>query len=318
MVAGHMYMYMQLQSENMTIVAILRWANRKEQADYLCVTVTDDQLMLKDQLKEYADRGRPLAGYNFLDYFINTYDTDDAGRKMITVNREGGCSHPHNERVAYKEGTGRDNCCQIICSQGHETLPNFIWQWFPWDNDSQLQELHAACMIALLKPWQTLGELKGCQESFIHVLCQFREDAAPSTLCIIKNLQHYQEYTIFLWVFRLHDGLVGRKQGSWHTEEEHDVDMEKASSKQPDFSEDDIHLAGLTIWDPRVVWYAEVAMNIAEDIGMFETVMVSSAFKPPAAVALVEDMGLYQMWERTLHTITIETAAEAALAEPDQ
>ena len=51
-------------------------------------------------------------------------------------------------------------------------------------------------------------------------------------------------------------------------------------------------------------------MNIAEDIGMFETAMVSGAFKAPAPAALAEDMNLYHIWERTLHAITRGSAAE--------
>lgn len=119
------------------------------------------------------DRGDLLAGYSFLDYFINMYDTDDAGGKANAENRGGGCGRPWNERVAYKENSGHDNHCQIIHSMGHKTLPNFIRQWFPRDDDTQLQELHGACILALLKPWQTLGELKEQHESFVHTLHQF-------------------------------------------------------------------------------------------------------------------------------------------------
>ena len=108
------------------------------QADYIHVTITDGQLTLRDQLKEYMDRGKLLMGYSFLEYFINTYDTDDSGGKANVEHKEGGPSCPHNERVAYKEGCSHDNHCQIICSQGHKTLPNFIGWWFPQDNDSQL------------------------------------------------------------------------------------------------------------------------------------------------------------------------------------
>ncbi|KAF8221468.1 hypothetical protein L208DRAFT_1382250 [Tricholoma matsutake] len=152
------------------------------EADYVCVTVTDGQLALRDQLKEYMDRGDLLAGYSFLNYFVDTYDTDNTGGKSKAGNNEAGCGRPWNERVAYMEGSGHDNRCWIIYSQGHETLPNFIGQWFPqdfigqWfpqDNDSQLQELHAACMLGLLKPWQTLRELKEHHETFPHALHRF-------------------------------------------------------------------------------------------------------------------------------------------------
>ena len=85
------------------------------QADYIHITITDGQLALRDQLKEYMDRGELLMGYSFLEYFINTYDTDDSGGKANMEHKEGGYGHPCNERVAYKEGCSRDNQCQIIC-----------------------------------------------------------------------------------------------------------------------------------------------------------------------------------------------------------
>ena len=59
------------------------------QADYVHVTITDSQLTLRDQLKEYVDRGELLAGYSFLEYFINTYDTDDSGGKANAECKEG-------------------------------------------------------------------------------------------------------------------------------------------------------------------------------------------------------------------------------------
>ncbi|KAF8221469.1 hypothetical protein L208DRAFT_1382251 [Tricholoma matsutake] len=94
--------------------------------------------------------------------------------------------------------------------------------------------------------------------------------------------------------------------------------MDWATAKnQPDFSEQDVWLAELTLWDTRDTRYADITMNIVEDIGMFETVMVSGVFKVPALAALLEDMGLYHTWERTLHAITRDTPAEDAPVEAE-
>lgn len=94
--------------------------------------------------------------------------------------------------------------------------------------------------------------------------------------------------------------------------------MDWATAKnQPDFSEQDVRLAELTLWDTRDTRYADITMNIVEDIGMFETAMVSGVFKVPALAALLEDMGLYHTWERTLHAITRDTPAEDAPVEAE-
>ncbi|KAF8058223.1 hypothetical protein FPV67DRAFT_1785896, partial [Lyophyllum atratum] len=44
--------------------------------EYMRLDMVDGELKLRDQLKEYADRGLELDCWNFMDYFTHTYDTE--------------------------------------------------------------------------------------------------------------------------------------------------------------------------------------------------------------------------------------------------
>jgi hypothetical protein len=40
------------------------------------ITAVEGTLTIKDDLKDYIDRGATLANCNFLDFFLNTYDRE--------------------------------------------------------------------------------------------------------------------------------------------------------------------------------------------------------------------------------------------------
>jgi hypothetical protein len=78
-----------------------------------------DHLDLRDQLKDYAERGTELEESNFLDFHLNTYpDRNDR-------------TSPTSQRVPYIQGSGREGKSRVVKKIGHETMPNFIGQWFP-------------------------------------------------------------------------------------------------------------------------------------------------------------------------------------------
>ena len=57
------------------------------------LTVNEGVIEVKDQLKEYVDRGARLADYCLLDFFLNTYEAD------ILKPCGSGLGRPSNERV---------------------------------------------------------------------------------------------------------------------------------------------------------------------------------------------------------------------------
>ena len=85
----------------------------------------DGVLTVKDDLKDYVDRGNAMANWNMLAFFLDTYEG-------TMVDPSAGIrGRPQNIRVPYLNGTGHGNWCRVIRSCSHETMPNFIWEWFP-------------------------------------------------------------------------------------------------------------------------------------------------------------------------------------------
>src|SRR5882672_9973845 len=68
--------------------------------DIVTITVVDGALSIRDDLKEYADRGSQLHDMNLLDFFLNTYETD--GLQSSTSSR----GRKPSKRIPYMDGTG--------------------------------------------------------------------------------------------------------------------------------------------------------------------------------------------------------------------
>jgi hypothetical protein len=117
---------------------------------------------MKDQVREYIDRGDALEHCSYLHYFLDTYDAPPSRQRR----RSTGVGRPLNKRIPYREGSNRQSHCRIVRSPGHETMPYFPGQWFPKKDDENTNGLFEASMLALLKPWRSLLDLKSSHETF--------------------------------------------------------------------------------------------------------------------------------------------------------
>jgi hypothetical protein len=69
------------------------------------MTAVEGTLTIKDDLKDYVDKGTALAKCNFLDFFLNTYDGELLPPSASNRGRK------PNERVPYLENTGHGTKC---------------------------------------------------------------------------------------------------------------------------------------------------------------------------------------------------------------
>jgi hypothetical protein len=237
-------------------------------------------LEIKDQLKEYVDRGPALANFSMLDFFLDTYDSDQ------TTAAESGKGRKPNNRVPYADGTGHKTRCRVIQSEGHETMPNFVSDWFPRNDVPELQQFYCASMLALLRPWTDIGDLKKSDQTFKQAFDNFVASAGQDTRHTLDNIQYQHESTDSAQQ-KCCDQQKNRGVVPFETNC-NDSDPEPYLIAQQDtedtlqtteFNQRDVkhQLAAQFSSSDKV--YAEAALNIAMDQGIFDEQLIDTEWK---------------------------------------
>ncbi len=79
---------------------------------------------------------------------------------------DGSTGTARSTHVEYQTGTGHGNRCWVLRQQGHETLVQFVSTWFPRRDRPDRYEYYCASMLALLKPWRSMKDLKAGDAMF--------------------------------------------------------------------------------------------------------------------------------------------------------
>ncbi|KAF8799237.1 hypothetical protein BYT27DRAFT_7264248 [Phlegmacium glaucopus] len=171
-----------------------------EQADTHIITMVEGVIALKDQLHEYMFQGEEMVEMNFFTFILDTYDTksdhserdleDEHGKSGI---ERRGFGRPQNRRVAYQEGFNRSGQTRVFRTEGHETLPQFVGSWMPRNDRPGDREIYCGSMLALLKPWTDLSDLKTDMETFEQSFHQFVSSTTKRNQDILENIQYYYE-----------------------------------------------------------------------------------------------------------------------------
>ncbi|KAG8742906.1 hypothetical protein FRC10_000765 [Ceratobasidium sp. 414] len=152
----------------------------------------DGTLYLRSQIIDYQYRGKQLEHYNFLDYFVDTYEEPISQRSMgKSANSVG---RPHNPRILYLEAHPRyETFGRVRRSTRHRSLPNVIGKWFERNDNPDTYDFHCASVLACLKPWRRVDELKGGYSTWPDALKAFDETANDHQKCIKANMQYYYQ-----------------------------------------------------------------------------------------------------------------------------
>ena len=289
------------------------------------ITMVSGAITLKDQLHEYMYRGEEMSDMDLLTFMLDTYDAkadqandrcDQQGTDNMDLRTSG---RAPNRRVLYRQGFTRTGRCRVYRTSGHETLPHFMGSWFPRNDRPCESELYCASMLALLKPWTDLSQIKRDTESFEEVFEQFLSSASQKTLDIIENIQYYYE---------CYDGAKRRLDaqplgsdadrnlvyGDENVGEELKDDLGCYSAEPENVTDEDIELAYTARGTMRERLYAEVALNIARDNGVLPEGTADTTFLPMAEKALPSDLKKIQGWEEQLKTVCRREADEGGPA----
>jgi hypothetical protein len=99
----------------------------------------------------------------FLSFTVNTYEQHfGKEKKQVEDEDEIQLTHLQNSSVRYLSSHPRTKTCyQVIRSDNHNFLPNIVGGWFPErGEDRNTKAYYYAAMLAILKPWRDLGQLK--------------------------------------------------------------------------------------------------------------------------------------------------------------
>ena len=272
--------------------------------DIVTIMVVDGALSIRDDLKEYADRGSQLHHMNLLEFFLDTYETDAV--PLSTSNR----GRKPSERVPYMEGTGHGQKCRVIRRDGHETMPNFIGDWFPRNDLEEVSNIYYASMLALLRPWRDIGDLKMQTETFKEAFDAFVAVTDDRTADILANIQYQHECSNSAAKKRAREretinivGVLDHEQIETVCDDELNTINHNGMAVQ--WTQKDVEhlIASKFSLDDKL--YAEVALNIAMDHRIFdEDGAKSTLWQQVAQPASNEQMVQYQTLERLVKNVT--------------
>jgi hypothetical protein len=273
--------------------------------DTVHIEIVEGRLRVKDQIKEYIDRGDALENWGYLDYFLGTYDG-----KILEPSTHG---RAPSSRVPYQEGSNRPGHCRVIRSGNHETMPYFPGQWFPKRQSTALGGLYEASMLALLRPWRSILDIKREDETFRDAFDAFMSDAPQSTQAVVENIQFFHECSDSAAAQRNaneENTGVGDDTELVDDETHPSTTNDRAPENDPFDSmitEEKIQLVLDKPFSSRELLYADVAVDIGLETGALSEQKYSVAYQRPAVRASTDQMILFRSWESDLAKLAQDT-----------
>lgn len=189
---------------------------------------------MKNQVADYSAQRDALQGHSLFDFFTDTYEgrvtvTSKSDSSSSTKRRKHGC--PRHACIPFQS---HHPChwtrLRIIRSEKHNSLPNFIGQYFPPNNDDEQHDFYCASMLTLFKPWQNLAHnLKLDSQSWSDAFNDLTSSLPLWQQNMINNIQYFHECenSAHNWQYPVTDleGEGDASFSSYSTKEESFFDM---------------------------------------------------------------------------------------------
>ena len=282
--------------------------------EMMMLTIVDGSLQTSSQFKDYVNRGTLLEHYSLLQFYRDTY----SGFKLRSSS-SGHLNPGSSKRSYYKDDTEASSICRVIRRKGHETKVEFVGAPIPRADDKNKRSLYCATILALLVPWRNISSIQGDSISLEDEFQRFISVASEKDKSTIENMQYYYEAS---------DGARRKRSDSYgtrHMEEdaveyegEEDA-VEKEAWAEMLVTEDQIEQAIEEPFRPDEQLFAEVAMNIAADVGIFPDdeeshyLGVDSKRWKVARTADSENIVRYNEWADQISKIGAHDAAETLM-----
>lgn len=269
---------------------------------FVTLEVIEDSLYIRDQIGEYKDRGDLLEQFCYLDFFLQTYDGPSS------MNEEGCRGRPKSVKVPYRGDSIHKNRSRILRAEHAEVIPNFPGKWFANRDVPQDQPLFCASMLALLKPWRSLSDLKHDSESFVEAFDHFLTNASSCIRDTVENIQYFHECSESARQRReaVEDIYAEGDSAKFNTQIESEDDEERTTQQdsiEAVIDESQVQYALQHPFSTREALYAQTAMNVAFDKGIFADELSPTTFHKPVPPSSISDLAQCTTLYQTMSSI---------------
>jgi hypothetical protein len=155
----------------------------------------EGKLHVQRQVEDYMLRGSEFERMGFLTFTVETYDRRITTEEKKFLNENDDFSIPSNENCRYLPLHPKRNSHIRVCrSENRTVLPNIIGPWFPRrDGDESTRPYYYASMLAILKPWRNLDELKSNCATWEEAFTNFMEITNQRDKDVVAGCQYYYE-----------------------------------------------------------------------------------------------------------------------------
>lgn len=163
---------------------------------------SEGKLHVQRQVEDYALRGNEFEEMGFLSFTVETYE-----RRISQRNVEENIENDNTDLSSQSNSDSMNPNCRYltnhpkskthyrVCrSENHNTLPNIVGPWLPRrDREDDTKSYYYAAMLAFLKPWRNLHQLKSCEETWEMAYNVYMENASQRDKDVVAGCQYYYE-----------------------------------------------------------------------------------------------------------------------------
>ena len=168
--------------------------DRIDNESLMIMANTEGKLYPKRQVEDYILRGLDFEDMGFLSFIVETYEWHMGAEEMTMEEDSGdGLGRPRNQSSRYLSMHPKSamHTC-VLRSANHHFLPNIMGPWFPHrDDEERKKNFYYAAMLALLKPWRDLQDLKTNSESWETAFSDFLQNASQRDRDVIAGSEYY-------------------------------------------------------------------------------------------------------------------------------
>lgn len=157
---------------------------------------TAGKLHVQRQVEDYAFRGSEFEDMGFLSFTVETYE-----RRIVTQNANVDDTH----QVEENHHVSTNETCRYLTdhpkktthtrarrSENHNFLLNIVGTWLPRrDGEENTRPYYFASMLALLKPWREIEDLKADGETWQSTFDIFMETASRRDRDVVAGCQYF-------------------------------------------------------------------------------------------------------------------------------